>query len=247
MKQQSVIKERMNNARRSTGLAFPDVRSGHRRRNSSAPAPTAAPTRIILDLEDAVAPSQKEHARTLIAGAIPHVSRNGADVLVRVNRPWRLLVRDLEAAVIPGVSALMLTKVDSPEHVLARAPRSLTNWKRSDICRPGRLKFIALVETAVGFFRIEQIAKSHPRMVGAQPGIGGFRRRCRHAVGARGVVLSQAAHDIRGARGWHHADGLHRLDRRFPRPGCFPRHRPPLPPAGLHRARVRCIRCRCPC
>ena len=32
---------------------------------------------IILDLEDAVAPSQKDHARMLIAGAIPQVSRNG--------------------------------------------------------------------------------------------------------------------------------------------------------------------------
>ena len=32
-----------------------------------------------------------------------------------------MLVRDLEAAVIPGVTALMLTKVDSPEHVLACA------------------------------------------------------------------------------------------------------------------------------
>jgi len=57
---------------------------------------------IILDLEDAVAPSQKERARTLIADAIPQVNRNGADVLVRVNRPWRLLVRDLEAAVTPA-------------------------------------------------------------------------------------------------------------------------------------------------
>src|SRR4030081_4011396 len=47
---------------------------------------------IILDLEDAVAPSEKERARALIADAIPQVSRNGGDVLVRVNRPWRLLV-----------------------------------------------------------------------------------------------------------------------------------------------------------
>src|ERR1700691_4770738 len=76
---------------------------------------------IILDLEDAVAPSQKAHARTLIADAIPQVARNGGDVLVRVNRPWRLLVRDLEAAVIAGVAALMLTKVDSQEHVHACA------------------------------------------------------------------------------------------------------------------------------
>src|SRR5450631_3603005 len=34
---------------------------------------------IILDLEDSVAPSQKDRARTLIAYAIPHFSRNGAD------------------------------------------------------------------------------------------------------------------------------------------------------------------------
>src|SRR3954451_13814348 len=76
---------------------------------------------IILDLEDAVAPSQKAHERTLVESAFPQVARNGAVVLVRVNRPWRLLVQDLEAAVIPGVTALVLTKVDSPEHVQACA------------------------------------------------------------------------------------------------------------------------------
>ena len=67
---------------------------------------------IILDLEDAVAPSQKEHARTLIAGAIPQVSRNGADVVVRVNRPWRLLVRDLEAARAAGLNGHLFSGGD---------------------------------------------------------------------------------------------------------------------------------------
>ena len=68
---------------------------------------------IILDLEDAVAPSQKSHARTLIAAAIPQVSRNGADVVVRVNRPSRLLVRDLIPAAMPG-------------RTVRRSPRALT-------------------------------------------------------------------------------------------------------------------------
>ena len=118
----------------------------------------------ILDLEDAVAPSQKARARTMIAAAIPKVSRNGADVVVRVNRPWRMLIADLEAAVIPGVTALALPKIESAEHVQMIAEivdeleleRGLPN---------GTVRFIAMVETASGFFRTEAIARSHQRVV----------------------------------------------------------------------------------
>ena len=128
---------------------------------------------IILDLEDAVAPSQKEHARTLIADAIPQVARRGADVLVRVNRPWRLFVRDLEAAVIPGVQALMLTKVDSVEHVLAAA--EIVGELESERGLPaGAMQFVVLVETTAGFFRLEAIAKSHPRVVAISLGTEDF-------------------------------------------------------------------------
>jgi citrate lyase subunit beta/citryl-CoA lyase len=128
---------------------------------------------IILDLEDAVAPAEKDRARTLIADAIPQVARKGADVLVRVNRPWRLLVRDLEAAVIPGVAALMLTKVDSAEHVLAVA-EIIEELEAERGLPAGKLKFLVLVETAAGFFRIEAIAKSHPRVVGLSLGTEDF-------------------------------------------------------------------------
>ena len=80
-----------------------------------------------------------------------------------------MLVRDLGTSVIPGVSALMLTKVDSPEHVQAVA-EIVAELEVERQLPPGRLKFIALVETANGFFRIEQIAKSHPRVVGLSLG-----------------------------------------------------------------------------
>ena len=128
---------------------------------------------VILDLEDAVAPSEKERARTLIADAIPQVSRNGGDVLVRVNRPWRLLVRDLEAAVIPGIAALMLTKVDSPEHVLACAD-IVSELESERGLPPDAIQFVVLVETAAGFFRIEQIARAHPRVVALSLGTEDF-------------------------------------------------------------------------
>src|SRR5207302_9642216 len=72
---------------------------------------------IILDLEDSVAASERERARTLVPEAAEIVARGGADVVVRINRPLRLAVRDIEAAVGPRVLALALPKVDGPEHV----------------------------------------------------------------------------------------------------------------------------------
>lgn len=128
---------------------------------------------IILDLEDSVAPGAKENARTRLADAIPPVARRGADVLVRLNRPWRLLVRDLEAAVIRGVSALMLTKVDSAEHVQAVA--AVVEELESERGLPANaLGFVVLVETASGFFRMEAIARAHPRVVAISLGAEDF-------------------------------------------------------------------------
>ena len=128
---------------------------------------------VILDLEDAVAPAEKPRARTLLAEAIPQVARRGADVLIRVNRPWRLLVPDLEAAVLPGVAALMLTKVDSPEHVQAAA-EVVAEMEAERGLPPGSVKFVVLIETAVAFFRMEAIARAHPRVVAISLGTEDF-------------------------------------------------------------------------
>jgi citrate lyase subunit beta/citryl-CoA lyase len=128
---------------------------------------------IILDLEDAVAASEKPRARTLLEGAIPQVSRRGADVLVRVNRPWRMMVRDIEAAVLPGVAALVLTKVDDPEHV--RAAAEMVSELEAERGLPaGAIRFLVLVETATGFFRMEAIARAHPRIVAMSLGAEDF-------------------------------------------------------------------------
>ena len=128
---------------------------------------------IILDLEDAVAASEKPRARTLLEAAIPQVSRRGADVLVRVNRPWRMMVRDIEAAVLPGVAALVLTKVDDPEHVRAAA-EMVTELEAERSLPTGAIRFLVLVETAAGFFRMEAIARAHPRIVAMSLGAEDF-------------------------------------------------------------------------
>jgi citrate lyase subunit beta/citryl-CoA lyase len=118
---------------------------------------------IILDLEDSIAPAQKAAARAMLADGVAQAGRRGADVLVRVNRPWRLLVPDLEAAVIPGVAALKLPKIESAEHVQAIA-EIVDELEIERGIAPGTVRLIPMVETASGFFRTEAIARAHPRV-----------------------------------------------------------------------------------
>ena len=102
--------------------------------------------------KDSVPPAQKESARALIAPAAATVSRNGADVVVRVNRPWRMLVRDIEAAVGPGVAALALPKVDSAEHVQAVA-EIVAEMEAERGLPPGHTKLLVMIETAGALLR----------------------------------------------------------------------------------------------
>ena len=119
---------------------------------------------IILDFEDSVPPAEKARAREALAEAVAQAGRRGADVLVRVNRPWRLLLRDLEAAVIPGVRALALPKVDSAEHVVAVAEIVDELETERGLTR-GAIGLVPMIETAAAVFRTEAIAASHPRVV----------------------------------------------------------------------------------
>src|SRR5499433_3518605 len=128
---------------------------------------------IILDLEDSVAASEKERARTMVPEAAEIVSRGGADVVVRINRPLRLAVRDIEAAIGPGVLALALPKVDSVEHVRLIA-EIIEEVEAERGVAPGTTRLIAMVETAAAFFRIADIARAHPRLCALNLGAEDF-------------------------------------------------------------------------
>lgn len=119
---------------------------------------------IILELEDAVAPSEKERAREAVRDAAASVSQDGSDVLVRINRPWRLAVRDVEAAIDRNVSGLVLPKVDSREHVLAldEVAGSIEQERGLPV---GHTIFFARIESPQGLLNAAEIASSHPRVV----------------------------------------------------------------------------------
>ena len=70
-------------------------------------APASGADAVILDLEDAVAPNAKDSARAALPGVAKRLADQGLDVTVRINRPWRLAVKDIEAAVSESVVALL--------------------------------------------------------------------------------------------------------------------------------------------
>jgi citrate lyase subunit beta/citryl-CoA lyase len=143
---------------------------------------------IILDLEDSVAASEKERARTLVPEASEIVSRGGADVVVRLNRPLRMTVRDLEAAIGPGVQAVALPKAESADHV--RLVAEIIDEVEAERGMPiGTTKMLAMVETASAFFRIAEIARAHPRLVGLNLGTEDFALSAGMLPEAEGLLM----------------------------------------------------------
>src|SRR3954462_5427093 len=72
---------------------------------------------VLIDLEDSVQVAQKPEARAMLPETMKKVARGGADVAVRINRPLRLAIPDIEAAGRPGLSALFITKTEGVQHL----------------------------------------------------------------------------------------------------------------------------------
>lgn len=128
---------------------------------------------IVLDLEDAVAPKEKSAARAGIRAAAQAVSRDGADVVVRINRPLDLAIADIDAAIGPNVGALALPKVTGPEHLRLLAEHMAQAERRCGTAE-GSTRIIAMAETAQAIGRLEQIASAHPRVIAMTLGVEDF-------------------------------------------------------------------------
>lgn len=119
---------------------------------------------IQLDLEDSVPPAEKANARKLVEAAAAKVRRGGADVVVRINQPLSLAVRDLEHAICPDVDGIACTKIDSASHIRL-LDELVTGLEEKRGMAVGHTRFIAMIETADAFFRIHEIVRASPRIV----------------------------------------------------------------------------------
>lgn len=119
---------------------------------------------ILVDLEDSVTVAEKPTARAMLPETMKKVVRGGADVAVRINRPMRLAMPDIEAAVRPGLSALFVTKAEGVEH-LRLLDEAVSELERERGMRVGSVGFAAMIEHPRALAELDDIAERGPRVI----------------------------------------------------------------------------------
>jgi citrate lyase subunit beta/citryl-CoA lyase len=117
---------------------------------------------IILDLEDAVAPSEKDAARELVASALMAIDYGPAEKCVRLNGLDACCSEDLVDIVPSHPDLVMLPKVNRAEDIISLAGE----LDRHE--RPGqkRIGILAIIESPQGLAEVHEIANSHFRLMG---------------------------------------------------------------------------------
>ncbi len=127
---------------------------------------------VILDLEDAVAASEKTATRPVVIGAFDK-SRSG-QLYVRVNAlgtEW--CYGDITAVVRAGLDGIVLPKVEHA-HELHTADWLIGALERERGLPAGAIDLIPIIETALGLSNLQGICRSGARMKRLAFGAGDF-------------------------------------------------------------------------
>ncbi|MCB9250719.1 MAG: HpcH/HpaI aldolase/citrate lyase family protein [Ignavibacteriales bacterium] len=115
------------------------------------------PDGIILDLEDSVAPTEKDAAQLIIRNALRAINFYGAERMVRINQLPKGL-DDLEFIVPHNVHVILIPKVESAEQII-----ELEN-KVEDLKKKHKIKndiyFMPIIESAKGVMNAYHIANA---------------------------------------------------------------------------------------
>jgi citrate lyase subunit beta / citryl-CoA lyase len=121
---------------------------------------------LILDLEDSVAPPQKDAARTLAAKMIDDEPKREWSLFVRVNPlDTGLTLADLTAVVKPGLDALLIPKTNGAAD-LERIGHYLDALEARAGMPQGSVKLASVAtETAKAMFALGSYAPAQPRLI----------------------------------------------------------------------------------
>lgn len=119
---------------------------------------------VILDLEDAVAPTEKDSARILVRNAIQLMGFGKCEVIVRINSTdtdfW---MKDLDAIIPVKPNLIMPPKIGCAEDV-QRVDEYITKLEEKLGMEKNSVKLIPLIETTLGVENAFSIASSTERV-----------------------------------------------------------------------------------
>jgi citrate lyase subunit beta/citryl-CoA lyase len=125
----------------------------------------------ILDIEDSIAPAEKERCRTLIRESIQKANKGGASIYIRINKPF--VDADLPYAVWPGVNRIMLPKTESAAE-MQHAHEIISRLEKERGVPEGEIELSPMIESALGAVNIYEILTATPRKIHSQGGGGGY-------------------------------------------------------------------------
>lgn len=165
-------------------------------------AAESAADEVFLDLEDAVAPTEKEPARAKIVQALREMDWSGKTVCVRINGldtplAYRDLIEVVEAAG-EHIDTIMIPKVRRPGDVYF-VDTMLTQIE-DNVGIEKRIGIEAQIENGEGLVNVDQIAFSSPRLEAIIFGPGDFAA----AIGVPNLSIGAHKMDYPGHI-WHYA------------------------------------------
>lgn len=129
---------------------------------------------VALDLEDAVAASQKVAARAVAARVLEEQGEAPSSRVVRVNGfQTELTEGDIREVYRPSLDAILLPMAERVEDI-QRVDEILTQLESGDDRRSRPVALVVLVETALGIIRAHSLLQASPRLAGAMFGPGDY-------------------------------------------------------------------------
>ena len=147
-------------------------------------APGYGADALVLDLEDATPPEEKEVARVIVAERLAGLAEQGQAAWVRVNDPESAdCAADLAAVCRPGLVAVCVPKVASAEQI-ERLDREISYHEGANGVPHGTVAIMPLLETAAGMVDALAVFRSSERVAyaGALAAAGAD---VQHALGYR--------------------------------------------------------------
>ena len=118
---------------------------------------------VVLDLAELVAEQDKPAARERVRAALDAVQAGGAEVFAQVDAA--LLYADLHASVWPGLSGVVISRTEGPQHI-AEADALLSQLEAARGILPNTLEIVASLETAHGNHEAYGISTASRRVWG---------------------------------------------------------------------------------